>query len=101
MRQPSSKAALRMESLARTGRPAVRVDVAPLAGTRVALSRLRTLAKVFEEGPASELGKRWLSDAAAEVRLDVIAAGSCFGGHARQLRDRSVLLYATDQLHAA
>src|SRR5271154_1903536 len=101
MRQPASKAAVREESLARTARSALRVDGTPLPGTRVAPSRLRTLAKVLEDAPAHELGKRWLSDAAAEIRLDTIAAGSCFGGRAGQLRGRSVLLYATDQLHAS
>jgi acyl-coenzyme A synthetase/AMP-(fatty) acid ligase len=101
MRQPASKAVVRADSLARTVRPALRVDGTPLTGTRVAPGRLRTLAKVLEDAPVHELGKRWLSDAAGEVRLDAIAAGSCFAGQAGQLRGRSVLIYATDQLHAA
>jgi len=50
---------------------------------------------------AGNLGGRLLHGAAASVRLGDLAAGSCLGGRLDELRGRSVLLLARDQLAAA
>ncbi len=52
-------------------------------------------------GTTGNLSSRFLSGADAAVCLDVLEHGSCLAGRAAELRGRSVLVFAADQLSAA
>lgn len=61
----------------------------------------KALGRVLAGTPKSELARRFLSDSAAEMRLDAVAGGSCLGDNAAKLRGRSVLVYTQDQFNTA
>ena len=61
----------------------------------------RCLSQVLEGASKPELTRRFITDSAGRIALDAVISGSCLGGRAAELRGRSVLIYTSDQFHAA